>query len=95
MNRYDIMHAAFEDELTKIAGHIRIGRRPISAGRLLKKEGDMVKRSITDKLASVHTPGKSRTFLTGLAAGAAGLHIAKKMNDDRRLGRQVRLQQQS
>lgn len=96
MNRFDVMHVAFQDELEKIAGHIRVGRRPISVGKLLKKEGTMVKRSITEKLGSATGKAlRGHPFLTGIVAGAAGLHVSKKMNEDRKVGRQIRIQQRN
>jgi hypothetical protein len=92
---------SFSDELQKIAGHIRSGRRPISALRLLKKESEIGKRAVMTKVGFLgmgghaHPPSSSgKKFLAGVAVGVGGFHAARKANEDRKIGRQVRLQQQ-
>jgi hypothetical protein len=77
------------EELEKLAGFVRAGRRPLQAGTLLKKEGEMVKRS---KKAIFEKTG-ARAFLAGIAAGAGGMHYIRKANEDRKMGKAVRLQQ--
>jgi hypothetical protein len=80
---------AFSAEVEKLAGFLRAGRRPISATKLLKKEGEMVKRS----KKAVFEKVSAKAFLAGVAAGAGGLHLARKANEDRKMGKQLRIQQ--
>lgn len=71
----------------KTAAHLRIGRRPIGAAKLLKKESELGKKSVIEKLSG------SKAFLAGMAAGAGSLHYIKKVNEDRKMGKQIRVQQ--
>jgi hypothetical protein len=106
MSLIDVLRAAMQDELEKIAaGHARRGKRPISAHKLLEKDNCMGKTSVMEKLApaKAKTAGKAEAAQEGmklfrpaslLLAGAAGGHMVRKANDDRKLGRQIRLQNQ-
>lgn len=89
MTRLDTMHAACLDELEKDAGFMRGGRRPLAAGTLLKKEGEMVKRS----KKTIFEKRGARAFIAGVAAGAGGMHYIRKANEDRKIGKQIRIQQ--
>jgi hypothetical protein len=108
MTRLDIMFAAFDDELKKIAGelqgHVRSGRRPIGVERLLAREseseltptdviegGEEKEASAGGEAKKLLSPGKKAVAL--MATGAVGYHAASKANQDRKLGRQIRLQQ--
>jgi hypothetical protein len=98
--------AAFEDELQKIAGEMqgftRIGRKPIGIERLLEREIETTetpsdlfaagaeKVSAVRKLAGDLAKYKVPAALLG---GAAGYHVLQTAEKDRRLGRQVRKQQ--
>jgi hypothetical protein len=103
MNRYDLMHQGFQDELEKIAGELqgftRSGRRPIGVDRLLENESvsnktpSEVFKADVEKLSAAGT-GKAMKTLGLMGAGAGTYHVARKANEDRKLGRQVRLQQQ-
>ena len=102
MTRNEIMRAAFQDELQKIAGEMhgatRIGRRPIGIERLLEREEESettpseVAPAGSEKTSEVLTPGRKAVAL--MAAGAGGYLVARKANEDRKLGKAVRLQQQ-
>lgn len=100
MTFVDVMHAAMRDELEKIAaGMARIGRRPISAHKLLEKGSSMIK--LAPKKAKVASKADAAKEGLGLLkptslllAGAAGGHMIRKANEDRKLGRQIRLQNQ-
>lgn len=86
----DTMRAAFEDELEKIAGsltgHVRSGRRPIGAQKLMEKDSEHTKVSDIIKVSGL-------AGAATLMAGGAGLyHWGRKANEDRKLGRQMRLQ---
>lgn len=93
MSLFDITKKAFQDEFEKIAGelqgHHRSGKRPLSATTLLRNEKGIKKVSDIIKLSS-----PPHIFAAGAVTGAAGLHMIRKANEDRRLGKQVRLQQQ-
>lgn len=89
--------AAFQDELEKIAGELqgftRIGRRPISVDRLLEREvrddsglDDVVKESAV-------SPEAVKAFGM-MALGAGAYHGLRRANEDRKIGRQMRQQQQ-
>jgi hypothetical protein len=101
--RYDVMRAAFEDELSKIAGELqgytRSGRRPISVERMLEREGEEgstpssvfgEKTSSVPKELLEKIPLKT---LGAMTAGAGAYHVGTKANQDRRMGRAMRLQQ--
>lgn len=105
---YNVIKAAFQDELQKIAGslqgHVRSGRRPLKAETLLKNEkdnteesrkklADMIKTSTgTDKGLRL-TPGSMKT-LGLLAGGGYVYHTGRKMKRRYEAGRQMELQQQ-
>lgn len=94
----------------QMQGYTRIGRRPISVDRLLEREGErsglpegfgsgaeeapvpeQVKQSSAEAAKSL---GKGGVVGGSMLGGAALYHLARKANEDRKLGRQVRLQQQ-
>ena len=92
MKHLDRMHAAFRDELQKIAGElqgaVRSGRTPMHVETYLKKESDKDKASEIVKVS-----GNNKWVIGGSAvAGAAGYEALRRANKDRKLGRQVRLQ---
>lgn len=88
---HDIIRHSCRDELEKIAGemqgHTRIGRRPISVERLLERETP-APSSVLEKIAGTG----SKLFGAGTLAGAAGYHYGRKANEDRKLGKMVRIQ---
>ncbi len=99
--RYDIMKAAFEDELQKIAGalqgHVRAGRRPMKAETLLRKEKEDTKdtrKKIADltKLSNKGSANMAAT-LGLLGIGAYGMHRLQTMNRRYQMGRQMEMQQ--
>jgi hypothetical protein len=106
MNYDQIMMAAFDDELEKIAGELqgftRIGRKPIGVERLLEREAesettptDVAEKATEIEAEKTSEMGNSALKALGLVGlGAAGAHYLRKANDDRRLGRQIRLQNQ-
>lgn len=77
----------------ELQGHTRIGKRPISASRLLEKETE-ASESVDEvlKLSAPKNPALG-TFGAGALLGAGGLHVLRQANDDRKLGRQLRIQQ--
>lgn len=88
------------EALYKAAEHfLRSGRRPISADRLLEKETE---EQVTPSQVFEPAPkeeekvsmdlGKAKTLAT-MGSGAALYHVVNKANEDRKLGRAVRLQQ--
>ena len=97
----------FEDELEKISGELqgftRIGRKPIGVDRLLEREAES-EVTPTD-VAMGPTPPNEKVKLSDdmkkrlgsvaatMGAGALGYHVIRKANQDRQLGRQVRMQQ--
>jgi hypothetical protein len=87
----EIMHRGFEDELSKIAGWSRAGRRPLRAATLLAKRATMTK-------VSGYGDSNTRKLLTAAGVGGVtalvGVHKGKKAIDDYRLGRAMRKQQQ-
>ena len=110
MNRYDIMRAAFDDELQKIAGemtgHVRSGRRPIGVDRLLERESesdDMPSEVFgTEKVSSpaqaVRAAGAAAhsgvgKYVLPMVAGAGVYHVGRQANEDRRVGKMMRMQQ--
>lgn len=85
---------AMRDELEKIAfdtgderpfTSTRVGSMPISIEKLLEKN------VVAKTKISASTKG---TLAAGAALGALGLHVGSKVNQDRKLGRQIRKQQQ-
>ncbi len=89
-----VLRAAFDDELLKIAGELqgftRIGRRPISVDRLLERESasDVSPSDVVG--TTKESSAANNVALLGL--GALGFHVLHKANQDRILGKQVRLQ---
>lgn len=98
MTRSEIMKAAFYDELEKISGELqgftRAGRKPISVERMLENESEQAGPSEVfgseEKTASTASKYKNLGLMT---LGAGVYHVGRKAEEDRRLGRQVRLQQ--
>lgn len=107
---FDVVKKAFDDELQKIAGslqgHVRSGRRPLTAETLLDKEkedgkanrkklADLTKLSggaaVGKTLASKVTPDAKTLGLLGI--GAYGLHKAQQAKRRHDLGFQVEMQQ--
>lgn len=100
MTRDEMFRASFVDELQKIAGELqgftRSGRRPLGVSRLLEREGesnvgpsDIFGGEV--KLSQV--PYKALGTLGTLAAGAGLYHLGMKANQDRKMGRAMRIQQ--
>lgn len=91
MTTLDIVKSALEDELSKIAGslqgHVRSGRKPIGVEKLIDKENKLEKDAIITKLS-----GWRKGALTA-AGGVALYETARRANEDRKLGKIVRLQQ--
>lgn len=103
----DVMKAAFHDELQKIAGalqgHVRGGRRPLTAATLLDKEkedgksnrkklADLTKTSAGKAgLASKLSPDAKTLGLLGI--GAYGLHKVQQTKRRHDLGLQMEMQQ--
>jgi hypothetical protein len=88
----DIMKAAFEDELRKIAA-VRSGRRPISAHTLLAKKG---KKKVSDiiKLSTLNKEAIPAKVLGTAALGALGTHAVLTAKKDWQRGREHRIQAQ-
>lgn len=105
MDFLDVVQGAFSDELEKISGSlhgkVRSGRRPIGAQRLMEKDSQHTKVSDIVKLSSgggsLLSKIKSPAGKLGVAAigGAGAYHVGRQMNEDRKLGRQLRIQQQT
>lgn len=88
------MRAGFRDELEKIAGFTRIGRRPMSASTLLKrKNAEMMKLSAGAATKGKLLKGKSGKYLAIAGLGALGYDQAQKAKNDWQMGRQMRKQQ--
>ena len=105
MNELEAMKAGFYDELEKIAGEMqgftRIGRKPIGIEKMLENETEQASPSETftagtTKLSApdAETTRKVLKVVAPLAAGAGIYHIGARAERDRRLGRQMRLQNQ-
>ena len=97
MTRNEIMKAAFYDELEKISGELqgftRSGRKPIGVEKLIETEGPLPSEVFQKNSSAIdQIPAKYKTL--GLLAGGAGLyHVGRQAEQDRRMGRAVRLQQ--
>ena len=96
MRQTEMLRLSFEDELNKIAGEMqgftRIGRRPIGVERLLEREREDADEMSVDAVKLSAVP--SSALLAGAAIGGAGAyHLARKANQDRQMGRAMRLQQ--
>ena len=77
------------DELEKIAGFSRIGKRPFKAVTLLKK-GTMSKLSAKVPAKAVKSGGKGLKTLALLGTGAMGYDQLQKAHSDWRTGRAIR-----
>jgi hypothetical protein len=107
----DTKYLAFRDELTKISGESRIGRKPIGIEKLLENESEVTglpedftaapevvevaqqaAKALVKMSASVSIKGGHAALL---AAGAGGALFARKANEDRKMGRAMRKQQQA
>jgi hypothetical protein len=100
------MLQGFNSELEKISGEMhgftRIGRKPIGVERMLEREtegeppsalfssGEAKEAAVAKAAAEMAKYKVPATLL----AGAGSYHILRKANEDRKLGRQVRLQNQ-
>lgn len=105
MTVQDAIRAGFSDELEKIAGEMqgftRLGRKPIGIERMLEREVESEETPSTlftagtEKLSSLRKLADLGKYKlpAAMIAGAGGYHVAQKANEDRKLGRQVRLQQ--
>lgn len=101
---YDVMKKAFDDELEKIAGsmqgHVRGGRRPISAQTLLDKEksstGETKKAiaSLIKTSAGAKSLAPDAKTLAAIGIGAYGLSQIQKVKRRYNTGRQIEYQQQ-
>lgn len=85
---------AMRDELEKIAFETgderpftstRSGSTPISVEKLIEK----------NIVAKAKFSSAKGTLAAGAALGALGLHVTSKANRDRKLGREIRKQQQA
>lgn len=95
MNRSDVMRLAFKDEMEKIAGATRLGKIPISPSNLASKGSNMwqkVKKAGAEKATKPFLNGKGPLIGAGMLGGAGVYHVARKANEDRRMGRAMRLQ---
>jgi len=102
--RFDVMKTAMQDELEKISGELqgftRSGRKPISVDRILEREEETVSPSEVLGLTESAPPVKEKLSMKPetaktlglIAAGAGGAHVLRKANDDRKLGRAMRVQ---
>lgn len=91
--------AAFSDEFYKIKQAdqflgSRIGRRPISVSRLLEREAEDLEDDDfeDDDLEKISKMDPKHVAALGFGGGAAAMYLGSKMNRDRQLGRQMRLQ---
>jgi hypothetical protein len=97
---------AFGDELQKISGEMtgatRIGRKPISVEKMLENEAtvtglpeEFVQQTMAKAASAFLKVSKvSGKTLAAVGAGAVGALTARQANEDRKLGRMVRKQQQ-
>lgn len=103
MNPFDVMRAAFEDELEKISGELqgftRSGRRPIGVDRLLEREAESEMTPSDLAPAGVEKisadGGGAKKLLAAGLVGAGIYHVGRTAEQDRRMGRAMRLQQQA
>src|SRR5688572_1780593 len=96
MDLLSVMKAGFEDELSKIAGYVRIGKRPLKASTLLSRK---VKKGEITKLSAKVPKGSSGVLPKGsgkyLAVGGGmvlGYDQLRKAKRDWETGRAMRLQ---
>lgn len=102
----ETLQSAFNDELEKIAGEMhgftRSGRKPIGVDRLLERESES-ETTPSNAFSSASVPSeafkadveKVSSLGAGVALGALGTLALSRMNRDRKLGRQMRLQQEA
>lgn len=107
MTYTQIMQAAFQDELQKLAGESRIGRKPIGIERLLEREAEVTgldaihgeeqdEETETEETEEKTSAVDPKLVAGGsLLAGAGLYHIGRKANNDRKLGRAIRIQNQA
>jgi len=99
LNRYELMRQAFRDEISKIAGelhgHTRIGRKPIGIERMLEREveSETTPSEVAPAGIAEKTSG-AKTNVALIAGGALGYHTLRKANEDRKMGKMMRTQQQ-
>jgi hypothetical protein len=85
-----------EKSAGSLQGHVRSGKRPISALKLLSNERKEIKqkKAVITKLAkSPSLKGQVLRASAVLGAGAGIYKTIQKANDDRKLGKMVRQQQ--
>jgi uncharacterized protein YfaA (DUF2138 family) len=96
--------SSFSDEFKKIAGEMqgftRIGRKPISIEKMLSNESEITSlpedfAPVIEKAASAMVKMAKHKAVALVGAGAVGALTLRQMNEDRRLGRMVRKQQQA
>lgn len=92
MSYQDTMKKGMRDELTKIAGYLRAGRRPFKASTLLKKTGTMLKESAVDPGKVSKMKGGTGKYLAVAGLGALGYDQLRKAKRDYQTGRAMRLQ---
>jgi hypothetical protein len=94
----------FSDEFKKIAGEMqgftRIGRKPISIEKMLSNESEITGlpedfAPAIEKAAGAMVKMAKHKAMALVGAGAVGALTLRQMNEDRRLGRMVRKQQQA
>jgi hypothetical protein len=103
MNYSDMMKQAMRGELRKIA-FSRIGRKPIGIDRLLERESesqetpsnvfgkvDITPEQFQADIEKVSGIGKSIALM---GVGSLGTLGAQKANNDRKMGKMMRMQQQ-
>jgi hypothetical protein len=75
----------------EMQGYTRIGRKPISIDKMLENE-EGVTSPTEELLKAAAISGKAMALL---AAGGAGALTVRQANEDRKIGRMVRKQQQA
>jgi hypothetical protein len=96
------VRTAIEKLAGEMQGHTRIGRKPIGVEKMLENESevqglpdDFVESSMT-RAAKALVKMSSKAYLgAGVALGAAGAIAGRKANEDRKLGRAIRIQQRA
>ena len=99
MTKLEVIRESCLDELVKIAGASRFGRVPISPANLASKTTNLWKSGSKSTRVKTSSPSvesvKKNLPVIGAAVGGASLyHVARKANEDRRMGRAMRLQSQ-
>lgn len=97
MDMLDVVRQAFSDELEKISGALhgktRSGRRPIGAQKLMEKDSEHSKVSDIVKVGGLPSLSTAQKFGLAAVGGAGAYHFGRQANEDRKMGRQMRLQQ--